>query len=140
MEQDINELDSSLQRSTLENADIQKNVKKYQESMRSKIDDLENAKRETDSYREYMINSERKANSLKNSVEETRTMLDQSDKSRRQIEQELSDCHEESAKLTVQNASLESTKRKVEGDIHELQVCCKYLHFYFHKTSIIAGT
>ena len=140
MEQDINELDSSLQRSTLENADIQKNVKKYQESIRSKIDDLENAKRETDSYREYMINSERKANSLKNSVEETHTMLDQSDKSRRQIEQELSDCHEESAKLTVQNASLESTKRKVEGDIHELQVCCKYLHFYFHKTSIIAGT
>jgi myosin heavy chain 6/7 len=122
LEQDINELDSSLQRSTLENADIQKNVKKYQESMRAKIDDLENAKRETDSYREYMINSERKANSLKNSVEETRAMLDQSDKSRRQIEQELSDCHEESAKLTVQNASLESTKRKVEGDIHELQL------------------
>ena len=74
LEQDINELDSSLQRSTLENADIQKNVKKYQESMRSKIDDLENAKRETDSYREYMISFERKANSLKNSVEETPTM------------------------------------------------------------------
>ena len=63
-----------IQRSTLENADIQKNVKKYQESMRSKIDDLENAKRETDSYREYMISFERKANSLKNSVEETPTM------------------------------------------------------------------
>jgi hypothetical protein len=29
--------------------------------MRSKIDDLENIKRETDSYREYMITSERKA-------------------------------------------------------------------------------
>ena len=122
LEQDISELDSSLQRSTLENAEIQKNIKRYQESMRSKIDDLENAKRETDTYREYMINSERKANSLKNSVEEIRAMLEQSDKSRRQTEQELSECNEEGAKLTVQNASLENTKRKVEGDIHELQV------------------
>jgi len=113
LEQDISELDGSLQRSTLENAEIQKNIKRYQESMRSKMDDLENAKRETDTYREYMINSERKANSLKNSVEEIRAMLEQSDKSRRQTEQELSECNEENAKLTVQNASLENTKRKV---------------------------
>jgi len=69
-----------------------------------------------------MINTERKANSLKNSVEEARAMLEQSDKSRRQIEQELSECHEESAKLTVQNASLDCNKRKIEGDLHELQL------------------
>eukprot|EP00092_Neocalanus_flemingeri_P016779 GFUD01018148.1.p1 GENE.GFUD01018148.1~~GFUD01018148.1.p1 ORF type:complete len:1458 (+),score=511.32 GFUD01018148.1:400-4374(+) len=122
LEQDITELDSSLQRSSLENADIQKNVKKHQDTLRSKMDDLENAKRETESYREYMINSERKANSLKNSVEEARSMLEQSDKSRRQTEQELSDCHEESAKFTVQNAALDSNKRKLEGDLHELQL------------------
>jgi len=83
---------------------------------------LKRQKNETDTFKEYAISSERKVNSIKNSVEEVRAMLEQSDKSRRQIEQELSDTHEESARLTVQHTSFESNKRKLEGDVHELQL------------------
>ena len=66
--------------------------------------------------------SERKVCSLKNAVEETKSMLEQSDKIRRQIEQEISETSDEQSKFVFQNTSLDQEKRKLEAELSELQV------------------
>ena len=122
LEQDINDLDISLKRSTLESSTHTSSIKRLQENVRCKTEDVENARRDTDNDREYLINVERKASNLKNAVEESRAMLEQADKARRVAEQELSDCLEENSKLTFKQATLDSEKRKLEADMAELQV------------------
>ena len=69
--------------------------------------------------------SERKVCSLKNAVEETKSMLEQSDKIRRQIEQEISETSDEQSKFVFQNTSLDQEKRKLEAELSELQVVLK---------------
>ena len=69
-----------------------------------------------------LISTERKVAGLKNAVEETRSMLDQADRFRRQLEQEVTENSDEQSKLLFQNTSLHSEKRRLEADIAELQV------------------
>ena len=69
--------------------------------------------------------TERKVCSLKNAVEETKSMLEQSDKIRRQIEQEISETSDEQSKFVFQNTSLDQEKRKLEAELSELQVVLK---------------
>merc|ERR1712142_1357899 len=52
--------------------------------------------------------------------EESRTLLEQSDRGRRQAEAELAEAHDTVNDLTVQNGSLTASKRKLEGDIQTL--------------------
>ena len=49
-------------------------------------------------------------------------MLDQADRFRRQLEQEVTENTDEQSKLLFQNTSLHSEKRRLEADIAELQV------------------
>ena len=122
LEMDMNDLEGSLKRSTLENTDLHVLVRRQQESLKSKTEDIETSRRDTDLIRDYLITAERKVSSLKNAVEETRSMLEQSDKFRRQIEQDLSESNDEQAKLVFQNTTLDQEKRKLESDLVEMQV------------------
>lgn len=69
-----------------------------------------------------MIVAERRAHSTQNALEEARTLLDQADRARRHIEQELADSNESLSDQTVQNQALEAAKRKIEGEIMSLNV------------------
>lgn len=122
LEMDMNDLEGSLKRSTLENTDLHVLVRRQQESLKSKTEDIETSRRDTDMIRDYLITAERKVSSLKNAVEETRSMLEQSDKFRRQIEQDLSESNDEQSKLVFQNTTLDQEKRKLESDLVEMQV------------------
>merc|ERR1712212_967617 len=51
---------------------------------------------------------------------ESRTLLEQSDRGRRQAESELSDANESLSHLTAQHGSLCVVKRKLEGEIQTL--------------------
>merc|ERR1719334_924368 len=68
-----------------------------------------------------MVTAERRAHGAQNALEETKTMLDQADRSRRQAEQDLCDANEHLADLTVQNQGLISSKRKLESDLTDLR-------------------
>ena len=56
----------------------------------------------------------RRANANKNSLEEARTLLEQSDRTRRNVEQELADTNESLSDLTCQNQAICGAKLKCE--------------------------
>ncbi|MGZ0918072.1 hypothetical protein ACXOKD_09030, partial [Streptococcus thermophilus] len=71
-------------------------------------------------YREQYGISERRANALHGELEESRTLLEQSDRGRRQAEAELSEAAESLSGLSAQYNSLSMAKRKLEGEMQTL--------------------
>merc|ERR1719193_505640 len=82
---------------------------------------IEEGQRLASEYREQYGISERRANALHGELEESRTLLEQSDRGRRQAETELGESHESINNLTSQNANLTVTKRKLESEMQTLQ-------------------
>ena len=122
LELDINELESALEHAHMANMELQKNIKQYQDRIKEKMLQLEEEQHAKDNAREFMLAAEHKANSLQNALEETKTMLEQADRARKQSEQELTDTNETLADQTVQNQSLSTQKRRLEQDITDLRV------------------
>jgi myosin heavy chain 6/7 len=121
LELDITELDSALDHANLANAELQKSIKLYQDRIREKTLQFENEQQAKDAAKDYMLNAERRAHSAQNAVEETKTMLEQADRARKQAEQDLCDTNEQLADLTCQNQGLSSAKRKLESDLTDLK-------------------
>jgi len=71
-------------------------------------------------YREQFGVAERRANALHGELEESRTLLEQSDRGRRQAEADLADIHEQLQALANQNNSLSIAKRKLESEIQTM--------------------
>merc|ERR1711931_513531 len=64
--------------------------------------------------------AERRGNALYGELEESKTLLEQSDRARRQAESDLADAHEQYQNLFSANGLLTVAKRKLEGDLHTL--------------------
>ncbi|XP_042212128.1 myosin heavy chain, muscle-like isoform X1 [Homarus americanus] len=120
LESDINELEIALDHSNKANADLQKHVKKLQGEIKDLQIRVEEEQRLASEYREQYGISERRANALNGELEESRTLLEQSDRGRRQAEADLAEASENIAGLTAQNASLNAAKRKLEGEMQTL--------------------
>merc|ERR1719166_358768 len=95
LELDIGELDSALDHANLTNAELQKNIKLYQDRIREKTLQLETEQQAKDSAKDYLLTAERRAHSAQNALEETRTMVEQADRTRKQSEQDLCDTNEQ---------------------------------------------
>merc|ERR1712029_890863 len=67
-----------------------------------------------------LIAADRRAHSAQNALEEARTLLEQADRSRRLIEQELSDTNEQLSDLTCNNQAIAGAKRKLESEMQTL--------------------
>merc|ERR1711963_359771 len=67
--------------------------------------------------RDSLLGAQRRANTLQNALEESRTLLEQADRARRTTEQELSDTNEQLSELTCQNQSIAGAKRKLESEM-----------------------
>merc|ERR1712000_213081 len=65
--------------------------------------------------------SERKANALSGEVEESRSLLDSAERSKRQLDTELADARNASNEMGVINSKAMHEKRNVESLIHPLQ-------------------
>merc|ERR1712001_819967 len=102
------------------NQDTQKNIKKYQQSIRESQTKLEDEQRAKAVARDALVNNERRANSAQNALEEARTLLEQADRSRRMTEQELSDTNEQLSDLTCTNQAIAGAKRKLESEMQTL--------------------
>merc|ERR1712043_78773 len=70
--------------------------------------------------RDQLIAAERKAHSVQNALEEARTLLEQSDRARRLVEQELSDTNETLSELTCQNQAIAGAKRKLDSELQTI--------------------
>jgi len=120
LESDINELEVALDNSNQENSVLQKNIKKLQGECKDTQAQVDEEQRLASEYREQYGIAERKANALNGELEESRTLLEQSDRGRRQAEAELSDANESVAALNAQANSLSLAKRKLEGELQAL--------------------
>lgn len=122
LESDINELEIALDHSNKANADLQKHIKKLQAEMKEMQQRIEEEHRLANEYREQFGIAERRANALHGELEESRTLLEQSDRGRRQAEAELAEATEHINDLAAQNNSLTVSKRKLEGELQTLHV------------------
>jgi len=120
LESDVCELETSLEHANAANAETQKTIKRYHQSIRESQAKLEDEQRAKDVARDALIAADRRANSMQNALEEARTLLEQADRSRRMTEQELSDTNEQLSDLTCQNQAIAGAKRKLESEMQTL--------------------
>merc|ERR1711976_1004653 len=104
LESDVGELEIALDHSNANNADTQ-------------LDDEQRAK---ELARDTLVAAEKKAAGLANALEESRTLLEQADRNRRTLEQELADVNESLSDATVQNQAIAAAKRKIESEMQTL--------------------
>ena len=69
-----------------------------------------------------LIAADRKAHANQNALEEARTLLEQADRARRLVEQELSDTNESLSDQTCTNQAIAGSKRKLEAEAQTLGV------------------
>ena len=122
LESDVGELEVALEHANAANQESQKTIKKYHEQIRGAQGKLEDEQRAKDVARDNLITADRRAHSAQNALEEARTLLEQADRSRRLIEQELSDTNEQLSDLTCQNQAIAGAKRKLESEMQTLHV------------------
>merc|ERR1712039_497965 len=67
-----------------------------------------------------LIVADRKCNSNQNALEEARTLLEQADRARRMVEQELADTNESLSDQTCTNQAIQGTKMKIESEMGTL--------------------
>merc|ERR1719266_1630695 len=116
LESDVGELETSLEHANAANIELQKSIKLYHRQIRDFQCKLEDEQRAKEVSRDQLIAAERRANTMQNAVEESRTLLDQADRARRATEQELSDTNEQLSDLTCQNQAIAGAKRNLESE------------------------
>merc|ERR1739838_521632 len=120
LESDINELEISLDHTNKSNSDIGKQIKKVQNEIKDLQERALEEQHIASEYREQFGIAERRANALHGELEESRALLEQSDRARRQAEADLADGHEQVQNMSSANGLLTVAKRKLEGDLHTL--------------------
>lgn len=122
LESDINELEISLDHSNKAHADLQKSYKKLSIEYKDTQTKAAEETRIASEYREQYGISERRANALHSELEESRTLLEQSDRGRRMAETDLSETKDSLNGLSAQYGAVMAARRKLEGDMQTLQV------------------
>merc|ERR1712042_25261 len=115
-EADIHELEISLDHSAKANSDLGKTIKKVQIEIKDMGDKYMEENNLASEYREQFSVSERRGNANHGELEESRTLLEQSDRGRRQAEADLADVNEQYQDLYNQHNSLSIAKRKIESE------------------------
>merc|ERR1711872_862391 len=113
---DIHELKISYEHSEKANYDLNKTIKKVQLEIKDLQDKYMEEYNLASEYREQFSVAERRGNSLHGELEESRTLLEQSDRGRRQAEADLADTNEQYQDLYNQHNSLSIAKRRIESE------------------------
>jgi len=121
LESDINELEIALDHANKAHADLNKHWKKLGDEYKDAENKVKDEQRLAAEYHEQYGIAERRANALHGELEESRTLLEQSDRARRHAETELHDAKESIHNLGGMNAALTASKRKLEGEMATLQ-------------------
>ena len=122
LETDVMDLETALEHANTANAETQMVIKKYQLNLRDVQVRLEEAVYAKDIAHDNLIAADRKAHANQNALEEARTLLEQSDRARRMVEQELADTNETLSEQTCTNQSIQGAKMKLDGELCSLQV------------------
>merc|ERR1711973_648813 len=120
LETDVLDLETALEHANAANAETQKTIKKYQQTLRDTQAKFEDAQRAKDVAHDNLIAADRRAHANQNALEEARTLLEQSDRARRMVEQELADTNETLGDQTCANQSIQGSKLKLENELQTL--------------------
>merc|ERR1712213_184174 len=120
LESDVGELEVALEHANAANVETQKVIKRYHQQIRDLQAKLEDEQRAKEVCRAQFIAADRRAHSMQNALEESRTLLEQADRARRVTEQELADSNEQLSELTCQNQAIAGAKRKLEAESQTL--------------------
>ncbi|XP_056396136.1 myosin-1B-like [Hyla sarda] len=121
MEGDLNELEIQLSHANRQAAEAQKQLRNVQAQLKDAQLQLDDALRSQEDLKEQVAVVERRNNLQQAEIEEIRSALEQTERSRRVAEQELLDASERLQLLHSQNTSLINTKKKLENDASQLQ-------------------
>jgi len=121
LEGDINELEIGLDQANKANAEGLKALKRYQQQLRDTIQGFEDEARARQQVSEQVGISERKAAALNGEMEESRALLDSSERANRSLTQEISDARLAVSEMQSINSRDSAVKRNLEGSIHTLQ-------------------
>merc|ERR1740123_2289852 len=120
LEGDAAVLGLALQHAIAGNAETQTTIKKYALQVRDaqmKVDEESMAK---SAAADAKVTGDRRAAAMQNGLEEARALLETADRQRRAAEQELADTNETLADITNVNQSITASKRKLEGELGQL--------------------
>merc|ERR1712242_84046 len=121
LEGDINELEIGLDQANKANAEGLKALKRYQQQLRDTIQGLEDEARARQQVCEQVGIADRKANALNGEMEESRALLDSSERANRQLTQEIADARLAVSEMQSINSRDTAVKRNLEGAIHTIQ-------------------
>ena len=111
-----------MEAATAANVESQRTVRKLVENLREAGARLEREGEARTEAQERLLAGERRAAAARNGLEEARALLDQSDRARRELEQELGDSNETLGEQTCQNQALVAAIRKSDQEITALNV------------------
>merc|ERR1711992_109186 len=120
LESDVVDLGVALEHANAANAKSQRNIKRIQTTMREVQAKYEEEVRAKTAAQDSLIAAERRVNANQNALEEARTLLEQSDRNRRMIEQELADTNETLSQQTCTNQAINGAKSKCEAEMNNL--------------------
>ncbi|KJH43074.1 myosin head [Dictyocaulus viviparus] len=120
LEADINELEIALDHANRANADAQKTIKKYMETVRELQLQVEDEQRQKDEIREQFLNSEKRNAILQSEKEELSQMAEAAERARRSAETDCIELREQNNDLSSQLNGITAVKRKIEGELQAM--------------------
>jgi len=120
LETDVADLETALEHANNANMESQKSIKGIQLRLRDVQVKLEDENRAKEVARDNLMAADRRAHANQNALEEARTLLEQVDRNRRTLEQELADTNETLGDQTCTNQALTGAKQKCEAEINTL--------------------
>merc|ERR1712165_672039 len=121
LEGEINELEIGLDHANKANSEGLKSVKRYQAQLKETIQLYEDEARARSRIMEQVGISERKAAALSGELEESKALMDSSERAKRQLEMEIADGRTAVNNMQVINGRDMTAKRGLEGAIHTIQ-------------------
>ncbi|XP_023329504.1 myosin heavy chain, muscle [Eurytemora carolleeae] len=123
LETDVGDLGMALDHANANNVETQKTIQKYQLQVRDVQAKFEEESHAKIIAQDNLVTAERKANANKNALEEARTLLEQTDRNRRMLEQDTREGEEVGGRCTVYRTMEEEgvlytglRRRKAETD------------------------
>merc|ERR1712240_659156 len=121
LEGEINELEIGLDHANKANSEGLKSIKRYQAQLKETIQAYEDEARSRSQIMEQVGISERKAAALSGELEESKALMDSSERAKRQLEMEIADGRNAVNNMQVINGRDMTAKRGLEGSIHTIQ-------------------
>merc|ERR1712200_377296 len=117
LDSDVIDLGVALEHANAANAESQRNISLIQGNIRNVQKRFEEESRAKAVATDNLISADRRANANQNALEEARTLLEQADRNRRMVEQELADTNESLSDQTCTNQAICGAKMKCEHEM-----------------------